>query len=267
MQIAEILSAHVAPGAVVYDLTRPDAELSTEILLAPEAGVTYRDRLAAGADAPAVGIVLQQLPVASEPPGAVAVTLERDVGRRTVHVLFCDRPDSLVACGVLVAAAEGGWELSGLHATGHQVFRYAAVFVAAEARSSRPALRLVNEYRYLKVLLREREQELAATRARHDDLARQLAERDAALLAARRSLDDATRAAQGDRARAAEALEEQRRRLARARERLIRARRSVAFRIGRATRVALRGAARDPLGVPRRWFETFRGPDEIVDDL
>jgi len=43
------------------------------------------------------------------------------------------------------------------------------------------------------------------------------------------------------------------------------ARGSVAFRLGRATRVALREASRAPWTIPRRWLGAFQQPDEILD--
>jgi FkbM family methyltransferase len=50
------------------------------------------------------------------------------------------------------------------------------------------------------------------------------------------------------------------------RHRLARARRSLGFRLGRATAVALRDAGRNPFALASRWHEVFTGPDEILED-
>ena len=43
------------------------------------------------------------------------------------------------------------------------------------------------------------------------------------------------------------------------------ARGSVAFRLGRATAVAVRDARRAPWRIPARWWQVFQGPDEIME--
>ncbi|MFH2007960.1 MAG: methyltransferase domain-containing protein [bacterium] len=48
-------------------------------------------------------------------------------------------------------------------------------------------------------------------------------------------------------------------------DQLHRARRSVGFRISRASSLAIREG--NPVKVPRRWVELFRGPDEVLDKL
>lgn len=48
---------------------------------------------------------------------------------------------------------------------------------------------------------------------------------------------------------------------------LERARGSVGFRIGRATRIALRHAAASPWTAPVTWIRTFRGEDEVIESL
>jgi hypothetical protein len=51
------------------------------------------------------------------------------------------------------------------------------------------------------------------------------------------------------------------------RRRLVSARQSLSFRIGRATRVAVRESGKGPVPVVRRWLDTFRGQDEILVEL
>lgn len=72
-----------------------------------------------------------------------------------------------------------------------------------------------------------------------------------------RALDAAVAEARRERERADAAVT----RAAVLRKKLEAARGSVSFRLGRATRVAL------DTGDPRRWLRTFRGDDEILDDL
>jgi len=55
--------------------------------------------------------------------------------------------------------------------------------------------------------------------------------------------------------------------LATTQRRLGSARGAISFRIGRATRLAVRMSRKNPLAVPWRWVQAFRGPDEILTEV
>lgn len=266
MQIADILSSHVAPGAVVFDLTGPVADLSSHAQLPPQLGLTYRiGRATDAGERPAVGLVLQHLPTQAV-PGMETASVDLDVANlatRVIHVVFFDRAEVVVERGLLEDAAQHGWELAGIHATGHPVFRFAAVLVAhdEDAASPRARLRVLNEFRFDRFLLRDRERVVEHAK----DQLRHLHARVQELEAAAQVRDAELASVRTARAEAVSRLERSEAQLATARQRLARARGSLSFRLGRATRVAMRELTRDPLGVPRRWLATFRGRDEQLD--
>jgi len=253
MQIADILSPHVAPGAVVFDMTSDDSDLSSHAVMAPQFGVRYQRGLVWNGEPPPVGLVLQHLHDVDSTGREITLDVG-EVAARIVHVVFFDRPEIVTERGLLEQVAAAGWKLTGVYATGHGAFRYAAVLVP-DADASHAQLRVHNEYRFDRFLLRDQDATLARLTRRVADLEAALTARDAQLAEAR-----AQRATFAERAASAE------RELKTARRRLARARGSFSFRLGRATRLALRDAPRDPLGTPARWLATFRGRDEMLDD-
>jgi FkbM family methyltransferase len=255
--IADILSRYVEARAVIVDLTLPAADVSSDAILPPQLGVHYRRELAdVAGEAAAKTVVLQQLDR--------DVRLELDgASGEIVHVVFATLLDGVIDRGLLDQAARGGWEIAGIHAVVHDVFRFAIVLVRDVRGRARHDLRVLNEYRFDKALLRERDQGLERATARATRAQKQAEEHEREAQAASADAAQARRRAAG--------LEQELRSLAatltRTREALVRARSSVSFRVGRATRVALRGRGIALLNAPRRWLETFRGPDEGLNDL
>lgn len=272
MRIADIVALCAEPGAFVLDRTLPSAGVSAYAELSPDHEVSLL-REPPAERGRALAIVLSQLPsprVELGPAGA----------ERAVHVILADALERFIEEGVLEAAAVAGWELASVHATQHPTLRHAVVLRSPASAVERSRLRSVNEYRLSRALLNVREEEVRRLRAALEELGARLdeARREAASARSQTSAlsnELAELRAQRDRdaqlvKEAAEArarvrrLEEQ---LRHATKRLLAARSALSFRLGRATKVALREAASDPLGLPRRWLETFRGPDEVMADL
>ncbi len=249
MQIVDLLSSVVTPGAVLYDLTPRDAGIADHIALPPALGVRVVSKADARLDAGAVVLTCV-------PPGDDAVAGlfgEPTLGTTGTRVVFAGQPARLISAGALDTAAREGWELVQGVATGHDVYALATIWQPATS-SDVTRLRTVNEYRLGKLELIERERELeeARTRLRRT---RAGAERLEAELAA-------TKAQLGQLASARDAALAS---MAAMQQRLKKTRSAVSFRIGRATTLALRDAGRAPWQLPRRWLEAFQGPDDGVD--
>lgn len=281
MQIADIVAEQAPSGATILDLTPPEAGLYSRIgppRRAPEQGAEPT-------------VVLQTLPGGSLEVGTDVLA----------HVLVCERVEVVSEEGLLDAAWRAGWELRSAHMTTHKTYRFAVVLRRADGREH---LRVLNEYRYDKLLLRVREEQLERLQDRlaraelraarqQEELTRQaraevaaveerlVRERDALAQAraevAQRSQELGAARAEllelGARLReAVQALAKARQtsgilrqrllalepELAETRKRLARARGAISFRLGRATKVALRDGGSSPLAVIRLWVSTFR---------
>ena len=279
MRIADIIADHVEPGAAVLDRTPEEASLSPYAALPPNLRLTYArgpEELPADLGLTIVLHALPEVDLAVVAPG------------RVVHVLFAERAESYLEIGLLETLAQAGLELVGTHAVPHKTYHYAVVARAADASLGRVSLRLQNEYRFQRLFLRDREDALHALKeevGRTDEKIRKVQEEEARLRgdAERRAADLATelmelRAAYQRLSRAhdqARVTSDQERaradalnvRFDRSQKRLVSARQSISFRIGRATRIAAKDLKRDPLGAPRRWLQVFRGPDEVLADV
>ena len=269
MQIAEILSTHVQPGALVIDLTLPAAELSAHTVLPPGTRVGYRRELTADpGDVPELSLVLQQLPAAAVPASA-DVELVLDVGyvaKRVVHVIFFDRVEAIPESGLLERAAEHGFVFSDAHATGHEVFRFAVALTMAdqeELGSRRVRLRTLNEYRFGRLQLREQQAKLDRWGARIEKLNGRLRSQAGEIEELRRERERLGRAVEELTVRAEHAESW----LLRIKTLLEEARHSMSFRVAYATRGALRDAAKGPRPALAAWLRAFNRADDALAEL
>lgn len=271
MRIANILYEYAGAGARVVDLTPDGVAERVRGELPPEFLGEIR-RHAASGDRDAV--VLQ----------ALGETLSWDV-EGTVVVVFAERIDAFFGAGLVTEAASRGLEVVDVHVTERPELRHAAVL----RRSERGAelLRVVNEYRIVRPMLRRLDEETDRAResAHKARVMKERAENELAGTArALAELRDerAPRAAELERLRGASAkldrtlaerdayrkrAEQLEAELERVHHRLRRSRESVTFRVGRATTVALRAARKKPWTLPKSWVDTFRGKDPLVDEL
>ena len=303
MRIADILFSHAVPGAVVVDLTSEASGLSSHAALAPELGLPVERGLAgARPDAP-LALVLHSLspsrderaaPPAGQPPEAPALVDLGSFSRlaaSVAHIVFFDRVEAVLENGLIDSATRSGLELVSTHRTEHRVFRYAAVFRRPESDVGSARLRLVSEYRLDKLLLGELERTLAHASRERDELRAKLGEVRGALqrligeqkelraahqqLRAEHGLlvtecQQLLRARDQSRAESAAQLElvkAYQDRLGSTFKVLERSRRSIGFRFGLATWAAVSSSRMNVFAMPRRWFRTFRGPDEVLDKL
>ncbi|MEZ4367152.1 MAG: hypothetical protein R2939_12845 [Kofleriaceae bacterium] len=248
MQIVDLLASVLQPGAAVVDLTPADAQISDHVVLPSGAGLELR-RSTAG---PHRTLAVLLRCAGEQTTTATGFDCELDADA-VIHVVFVQRAEDLLACGVLDDALERGWELTDSVGTGGEPFDRATIWRRAQDPSP-GRLRLVNEYRYDRLLLAERERELERLRRKLRSARNGAEALEANLAAAQAAQAQLTR----ERADALAQLE-------RLRIRLAKTRASLSFRIGRATAVALRDARRAPWQAPRRWLETFRGPDDGTD--
>lgn len=256
MQVAQILSSQLIPGATVLDLTPDDGELSVKSLLSPELRLTYRSELEGiSGDRPRHLLLVQKVS-----HGAAWRTIGAELKRlaeSVVLAVFTPRIQALLDDGILAAATNGEWELTAVHAAEHPVWQTVAFFRPARAEQGAAELELMNELRGKEALRAAQIQRLEWKLNRRNERVRELegelsiVTRSVAEL--RRSLDQAV-----SRARKSEARFEQYRRA------LIKTRSSISFRVGRATKLALRAG---PLELPQRWIDTFTGEDEILAKL
>jgi hypothetical protein len=171
--------------------------------------------------------------------------------------VFVDRLEALLENGVLADAADHTHEMIGIHVVRHKIGRFAAVFARVDDPARVAHLRVINEYRY--------------TRLVADELVAHKTDRDAELAKLReRVAEDEVARAEAARLRREVQLhkkrgEELERQLTKMVGRLESARTSFSFRVGRATSLALKGARKDITAVPRRWLHGFRGTDEILE--
>lgn len=276
MRIADIIASLVVPGAFIVDRTDPSAGVRPYAELSPEHGVAIFD-----ARPPrypeSLAIVLSLLPA-----------LELDA-EPSVHVVIAEALESFYAAGLIELAAVRGWEIASVHTAQHRALPYAVVLRRSDAGARHS--RAVSEYRLGRALLEQHE-------ASEEELAARLEKSEARAAALRAELEEAR--SRADRAGDARALAEQRaealareisdlhtlrdrlestivqlraqqremeQRLEKTTKRLVTSRSALSFRVGRATKVAVREGARNPLAIGRRWIETFRGPDEMIADL
>ncbi len=272
MNITEILSTHVRPGAILVDLTPADAELSPHVRLPPHLGIAYRRTVEATSGPAAVAVVLHHLRTRAgdeAAPSALAFAVD-GLADQVVHVVFVDDVRSVHEHGLADAAASGGLEITSVESTGHPSFPVALVLTRASADARRVDLRVINAWRLGKWTEREQARALERVSERLRKTTTRLDKAESQLEAARRELEQQRaelaqrRAAQDALVRAAKDSADL---AGRATARLVSTRRTLSFRIARATRVALRDAARTPLALPARWLAVFRGADEVVDEL
>jgi hypothetical protein len=261
MRIPDIIAAHAIPGSVVIDLTPEQAGLGSYLALPPTFETRYRREL--GGEAGALAVVARVLPPAGD--GAGWSFELGAIPDRAIHVVFFERAEDVAACGLLEQAARAGLELLDGHLTQQKPYRLAAIFGRpTEASTTASArLRMVNEGRMNRLTLRVREEELERTTARAERIARKLEWAEAELARREQANEQLVeaRATIGDLRRRLLLLE---RAFERTRRRLITARRSPGFRLGRALRVAVTGAGWNVLAVPARFAASLRSPDEIL---
>jgi hypothetical protein len=269
VRIIDILATHVRPGALVVDLTtRSGDDLSPEHWVPPGAGVTYtKAPILAEGPASAPALILHDLLVG----GAGEVV---DLGQATggvLHLVLFDRIEAPLESGLLDRALGGGWELTATHQVRHDVFRFGLAFAQpAPGEEARARLRIVNEYRYDKLVLRVRTEQLKRleTRLEHAEARTQDQVRQ------REETEAKTQALAAEVARlTGDDLSEARAIAGRLRERVLRlegelrgaqgelaeARRPVGSRIDAATR-EVRGSAGRVLERPVRWLASLRRP-------
>jgi len=283
VRITDLLFSYAGPGAVVVDLTAESAGLSGHAALAPELGLPYRRGTTGLGAGTARALVLHTLPGDDEGAG---LDLDRFAGLApaVIHVVFCDRVEAFLERGLIDSAARGGYELASTHYTEHKIFRFAAVLRRPDGEASPSRLRLVNEYRFDKLLLRELERGESRVVHERDAERAKLSELQTAyqrLLAEHRQKQDDYRRMRAQCERLSRASDEARRdaeeqskqiqayqtRLVATFRALEKSRKSLSFRLGRATWAAVRGGGLNVFGMPRRWVRALRGPDEVVEKL
>ncbi len=285
MRLTDIIIQHAKAGGLVIDATDADSGLSSFLSLPPNLGVETlrREAFTAGKNNKKPLIEVREGGALSDlQPGSVAILLFQDS-----DALF----ESMVAAG----AAECGREVTSLHKTDHAAYPLAACVSESDKETVQERLR-ASEYRIMRFLWRSREAEVSRlgpaarqSQANHkravrdgqraEELTarvRELSEENEYLredVSARLRLEDAHRRLQQqyDAARAAaEGARDQTnkltKQLGRNLNRLEKSRGSVSFRLGRATKLAIRNASGNRLAVPSKWVEAFRQPDEVLEE-
>ncbi len=150
-------------GAVVIDLTVPEAKLSPYAKLPESLGVSHcctADFL----NLPGIGkqpekaVVLQHLPTNAYRGGdRVKVALDiRKAGTRVTNVLFADHVQSFFSHGIVPNATDDDWEIVSSYLVSHPTFQFALVLrpfaddFDQQPPQTRRVLRAVNEYRFQK---------------------------------------------------------------------------------------------------------------------
>lgn len=275
MRIPDIIAAHASPGAVVVDLTPADAGLHGYLELPPVFETHYR-REPASADV-ALAIIARVLPRTADELGWAPAPAGQP--GRTLHALFLEEVEHVAAIGLLEIAARAGLELLSAHVTQQRPYRIALVFgpTTEKLPEGQPRLRVINENRMNRLVLRVREEQLERSQARAEQLERKLRAVEARaaevggevdrLRADGVRLTDEREEALRRAGHAARAQAEAEAQLTRTRRLLEKARRSIGFRLGRATRVALRDGGWNPVAVPARFAAVWTGDDEVLAEL
>src|SRR5687767_14703299 len=115
MQITQLLSSQLIPGATVLDLTPDDSELSVKSLLSPELRLTYRSELEGiSGDRPRHLLLVQQV---SDRAAWRTIGAElKGLAESVVLAVFTTRIQAQFDDGILAAATGGEWELTAVHA-------------------------------------------------------------------------------------------------------------------------------------------------------
>lgn len=292
MRIADILFSHAVPGAFVLDMTPESAGLSKHAALAAGLGLPHQRGPAGAPEGAPLAIVLHSLAPSGQEVSSLDLQGSEALASSVAHVVFFDRVEAALEHGLLDLATRTGYQLASTHRTEHRVYRYAAVFTRPDGESSSSHRRLVTEYRFDKLVLGELEREHAKAVRERDDLKQKAAELRTShedlrtkyndlrtenqqlrtennLLAAEarqmtRARDEANREADAQHKQ----VKEYENRLNTTFQALERSRKSMGFRVGLATWAATSTSSRkNPLSMPRRFMETFRGRDEVLDKL
>ena len=178
MRIQDIIASHVAPGALIIDLTEPADALVPMDWLSPDSGVAYtRDPGASRPAAPAPTVVIHSLPPSKNGQRQLDLKLG-EPAPGVIHLVLCIRAEIPMESGLFDVASSGGWELKSTHSIGQPAFPFAFAFAAPEpGDAATTRLRLVNEYRYDKLLLRLRGDHVSRLKRR---LAKEKAKREEA---------------------------------------------------------------------------------------
>lgn len=215
MRIANILFDHASPGALIVDLTRDAVSEDVEHELPPgHIGSTVREPPGEGEVEADCVLWLRQVDPETPPDPPILEGAGPD-DRQVIHVIFARSIEHFIEMGLVEDAAERGLEIASLHMTEKRALRFAAVLKAAapDARD-RTRLRLVNEHRVTRALLRWLDDEVRRSRATEEEATSKLsgvrsraeqAERERASLAER--LEAAQEELQHLRAQRAEAEE------------------------------------------------------------
>lgn len=173
MRIQDIIAQHVRPGAFVVDLTRAEDELVATDWMSPDSGVHYTRAPKAHASPPAVTLVVRTLGASDSASGLPELGA---AAPGIIHLVLVDRAETAVELGLLEAAAVEGWELASSHSVGKKSYPFGLLFRAPEPECQHlERLRLLNEYRYDKLLLRLRTDHVARLERRLQRAAESLA--------------------------------------------------------------------------------------------
>jgi len=297
VRIADILFRYKVPGAVVVDLTDESAGLSAHAALAPGLGLPYQRGQADLRGDAELALVLHSLPPAGQE--AAALDLDRaGMAARVAHIVFFDRVEAFLENGLIDLATRSGYELASTHVTEHKVYRYAAVLRRPDDETSTARLRLVNEYRFDKLLVSELEREQAQLSREREELRakvtelrsghqqlrnerqqlrseyqqlraelQQLRSEHKLLGAEFQQMTRARDEALGEVAAERKQVEAYKARLVATFQALERSRRSIGFRVGLATWAATSKSRANVFAMPRRWVRSFRGKDEVLEKL
>lgn len=262
VRIADILHQYASADVSVVDLTAASSGLSPYFRLPGEAALP----IATSPEGLDSVLVMRELVIGATFDGNLLPRLIDAASEcsSALFVLFADRADAFVEQGMVGAATDHQLEIASVHETDHNVFRYAAVLREDDAHHS--TLRAKNEYRVSRVLLALRDraiEELAERLESVEKKAEQTKTLRSSLASANRERDSAKAEAAAQKKRA-DAIEKH---LKLTHKKMVAARKSVSFRIGRATKMAWQDGKKKPLRLPSRWLEAFRERSEIPPNM
>lgn len=264
MRITDIVSKYSKPDSIVVDTSQGNV-LTPYLMLPPNFQVTVLSSEKASTEVLANPNTILAC-IAQELTGSDLESAQR------IIVLVHDSSELFGEYGRLFPASRG-WEVSSIHLSNHSQLRIAIVLTRSKTEPHR--LAESNEFNIMRFIwrlnapangtIREQKTRLASLAAENSFLQtrdRQLTDLIAAHTRLRQTQNNTELALRNQKVQ----NQQLRQLLDKAYRRLEKSRKSVSFKLGRATTVSLRDLRKNKLKTASGWLQTFRGPDEILVD-